>query len=230
MYSLTLIQKIAIFVLPILLAITLHEAAHGWMAKKLGDRTAEMMGRVTLNPLKHIDPIGTIVVPFAVYMVSGFIFGWAKPVPINWRNLHNPRRDVALVALAGPAANLLMAFFWSLMIHLGFQFIETHQWFALPLMLMGVAGVLINALLMALNLIPIPPLDGGQILTALLPPKMALTYAGIERYGLFIMVALLVSGILGSILTPLVTLTLSLLPASDIVSQLLPVILNPARS
>ncbi len=230
MYSLTLIQKIAIFVLPILLAITLHEAAHGWMAKKLGDRTAEMMGRVTLNPLKHIDPIGTIVVPFAVYMVSGFIFGWAKPVPINWRNLHNPRRDVALVALAGPAANLLMAFFWSLMIHLGFQFIETHQWFALPLMLMGVAGVLINTLLMALNLIPIPPLDGGRILTALLPPKMALTYASIERYGLFIMVALLASGILGTILTPLVTLTLSLLPASDIVSQLLPVILNPARS
>ena len=230
MPSLTLIQKIAIFVLPVLFAITLHEAAHGWMAKKLGDRTAEMLGRVTLNPLKHIDPIGTIVVPLVVYLLSGFVFGWAKPVPVNWNNLNNPRRDVAWVALAGPAANLLMAIFWSLMIHLGFLFIESHQWFALPLMLMGVAGVLINALLMALNLIPIPPLDGGRILTSLLPPRMAAAYSRVEQYGLIIMVILLATGMLGTILWPLVSLTISLLPATDIVSQLLPVILNPARS
>ena len=230
MPTLTLIQKIVIFVLPILFAITLHEAAHGWMAKKLGDRTAEMMGRVTLNPIKHIDLIGTILVPLVVYMVSGFVFGWAKPVPVNWNNLRNPRRDVALVALAGPAANLLMAFFWSLMIHLGYLFIETHEWFALPLMLMGVAGVLINTLLMALNLIPIPPLDGGRILTALLPPKMAQVYARLEGYGLFIMVILLGSGLLGAILWPLVSLTIGLLPATDMISQLLPIILNPARS
>ena len=230
MQTLTLIQKIAIFLLPVLFAITLHEAAHGWMAKQLGDRTAEMMGRVTLNPLKHIDPIGTIIVPLVVYLLSGFVFGWAKPVPVTWQNLNNPRRDMALVALAGPGANLLMAFFWSLMIHLGLIFINGNEWFALPLVLMGVAGVLFNALLMALNLVPIPPLDGGRVVNSLLPPRLSWYYSRLEAYGLFIMVALLASGLLAMILMPLVSLTISLLPGSDVVAQLIPVIFSPARS
>ncbi len=227
---LTLLQKIAILVLPILFAITVHEAAHGWMAKRLGDRTAEMLGRVTLNPLKHIDLIGTVLVPLVVFFTSGFIFGWAKPVPVNYRNLHNPRRDSALVALAGPGANLVMALIWALAILLGVALIEGSQWIAVPLILMSVAGVLINAVLMALNLLPILPLDGGRVLNSLLPPKMAQVYSRLEGFGLILVILLLATGMLGYILWPLVELIIKLLPATDIVLQYVPVILSPARS
>ncbi|MDJ0805937.1 MAG: site-2 protease family protein [Gammaproteobacteria bacterium] len=227
---LTLFQKIAILALPILFAITVHEAAHGWMAKRLGDRTAEMLGRVTLNPLKHIDLIGTVLVPLVVFFTSGFVFGWAKPVPVNYRNLHNPRRDSALVALAGPGANLLMAILWALAILLGVMLIETSQWLAVPMILMGVAGVLFNAVLMALNLLPILPLDGGRVLNSLLPPKLAQVYSRLEAFGLIIVVVLLATGLLGYVLWPLVQLTINLLPATDIVLQYVPVILSPARS
>ena len=230
MHSLTLIQKLAIFVIPMIFAITVHEAAHGYVARMLGDKTAEMLGRVTLNPLKHIDPVGTILVPLVVYLFSGFIFGWAKPVPVDWRNLRHPKRDMGLVALAGPGANLLMALIWAVMVYVGAMNLQNSDWFALPLLLMGVAGVLINSILMALNLLPILPLDGGRVLFSLLPPRQAQAYSRLESFGLIIVVLLLVSGLLGAILGPVVGLTINLLPASDIVSQLIPVILSPSRS
>ncbi|RLJ17826.1 site-2 protease family protein [bacterium endosymbiont of Escarpia laminata] len=225
-----ILYKLSIFALPLLFAVTVHEAAHGWMAEKLGDSTARMLGRVTLNPLRHIDPVGTVVVPIAVYLLSGFIFGWAKPVPVNWNNLHNTRRDVALVSLAGPGANFLMALIWALLIYLGLWMFNSLEWVARPLIYMGVAGVLINAILMALNLLPVPPLDGGRVVYSLLPPKMAQVYSRLEPYGLFIVVLLLATGLLGMILWPLIGLTISILPATDIVTQLIPVILSPARS
>ncbi len=227
---LSLYQKIAVLALPILFAITVHEAAHGWMAKRLGDRTAEMLGRVTLNPLKHIDLVGTLLVPLVVFFMSGFVFGWAKPVPVNYRNLRNPRRDAALVALAGPGANLIMALLWALGILLGVALLESAQWIAVPLVLMGVAGVLINSVLMALNMLPILPLDGGRVLHSLLPPKLAQVYSRLEGFGLIIVILLLATGLLGFVLWPLVGLTISLLPATDIVLQYVPVILGSPRS
>ncbi|MCU7936456.1 MAG: site-2 protease family protein [Candidatus Thiodiazotropha sp. (ex Dulcina madagascariensis)] len=230
MHGLSLIQKLAIFVIPMIFAITVHEAAHGWMAKRLGDKTAEMLGRVTLNPIKHIDPIGTILVPLGVYLMTGFMFGWAKPVPVNWNNLRHPKRDMGLVALAGPGANLMMALIWAILVYVGAMSLEHFDWFGLPLLLMGVAGVLINAVLMALNLMPIPPLDGGRVVYSLLPPKQAQAYSRLEAYGLFIVVILLATGLLGVILWPVVGLTILALPASDIVTELIPVILSPARS
>jgi Zn-dependent protease len=230
MEGLNLIQKLAIFVLPMIFAITVHEAAHGWMAKRLGDNTAEMLGRVTLNPLKHIDPIGTILVPLGAYLLTGFMFGWAKPVPVNWKNLNHPKRDMGLVALAGPGANLLMAVIWAILVYVGALSLQNFQWLGLPLLLMGVAGVLINAVLMVLNLMPIPPLDGGRVVYSLLPAKQAQIYSRLEAFGLFIVLILLATGILGFLLWPLVGLTIKLLPASDIVTQLIPVILSPARS
>jgi Zn-dependent protease len=229
MEGLTLIQKLAIFVLPLIFAITVHEAAHGWVAKHLGDKTAEMLGRLTLNPLKHIDPIGTIAVPLGLYLMTGFMFGWAKPVPVDWRNLNNPKRDMGFVALAGPAANLLMALIWAIVAYLGAMTVSSFN-FLLPLIFMGVAGVLINSVLMALNLLPILPLDGGRILYSLLPAKQAQIYSRTESFGLIVVILLLATGTLSAILGPVIALTIKILPASDIVTQLLPVILSPARS
>ena len=157
MEGLTTIQKLAVLFLPVLFAITVHEAAHGWMAKRLGDQTAALLGRVTLNPLRHIDLMGTIVVPMAMFALTGFLFGWAKPVPVDFRNLRQPRRDMALVAIAGPSANLIMAILWAGLIHLGIILGDDYAWFALPMIYMGSAGILINAFLMVLNLIPILP-------------------------------------------------------------------------
>ena len=223
MEDLTKVQLFVVWVLPVLFAITVHEVAHGWMARRLGDSTAFMLGRLTLNPLRHIDPLGTVVLPLLLYFFSPFVFGWAKPVPVNWRNLHRPRRDMALVALAGPGANLLMAIFWALMIKLGVLLLPVSDWLALPLVYMGGAGVLVNAILMALNMMPVLPLDGGRILHALLPPRLGQAFSTLEPYGLFIIVALLMSGLLGKVLGPLVFFTIEILPASDIVKQLLSV-------
>jgi Zn-dependent protease len=230
MQGLSLIQKLAIFVLPLIFAITVHEAAHGWMAKRLGDKTAQMLGRVTLNPLKHIDPVGTILVPLGLYLLTGFMFGWAKPVPVNWNNLHKPKRDMGLVALAGPGANLVMALIWSILVYAGALMLEGFSWLGVPLVLMGVTGVLINTILMALNMLPVPPLDGGRVVYSLLPPKQANAYARLETYGLIIVLALLMTGLLRFILEPVVAITIMILPASDIVANLIPVILSPARS
>lgn len=207
----SIIQGIAIYALPVIFAITLHEAAHGYVAKQFGDFTAEMAGRISLNPIRHIDPVGTILVPLAMFVTSklmlggGFLFGWAKPVPINFNQLRRPKRDMLWVAAAGPGANLLMAFFWAAVIKFGMAIPDSA--YAKPIVLMGAAGIEINVILMVLNLLPLPPLDGGRIAVSLLPNRIAWKYAQIEPYGFVILLALLISGVLGVVLWPLITLT-----------------------
>ncbi len=213
--ELSLIQKISIFALPVIFAITLHEAAHGYVARYFGDTTAAALGRITLNPLKHIDPVGTILVPLAILIASKLLgggmilFGWAKPVPVNFGQLRRPKQDMLWVAAAGPGMNLVMAVFWGLMIQLGHAFGSGFA--GTPLMLMGAAGVFINVILMALNLIPLPPLDGGRIAVSLLPVKQAIQFSRLEPYGLFILLGLLFTGILGIILWPLIALFIGLI-------------------
>lgn len=200
MSQLSLLQQIAIWALPILFAITVHEVAHGWVARYFGDRTAEMMGRLTLNPVKHIDPVGTIIVPLALLALGGFIFGWAKPVPVAQQNLRNPRRDMAIVAAAGPLSNLLQAIIWALIAKLAI--VANLAYVSEPLAYMGAAGVLINIVLAVLNLVPIPPLDGGRVVGNLLPPRLSDKFDRLEPYGLLILVALLATGVLGRIIGP----------------------------
>lgn len=201
-----IIQQLAIAIIPLLFAITVHEAAHGWVASKLGDTTALMMGRVTLNPAKHIDPIGTVLLPIVMLLLSNFIFGYAKPVPVNWQHLKNPRRDMALVALAGPGANLIMALGWAALARLTYTSVDlsgtTGMHALLFLHLVAVFGIHINILLMILNLIPIPPLDGSRVVSSLLPPRAAIAYERIEPYGIWILLGLLVLGALTVILLP----------------------------
>lgn len=202
----SIIQGIAIYALPVIFAITLHEAAHGYAAKHYGDYTAHAAGRISLNPIRHIDLIGTIIVPLTLFILSkltmgaGFLFGWAKPVPVNFTNLHRPKRDMLWVAAAGPAANLLMAIFWALIIKFGLAIPESS--FATPMILMGIAGIQINVILMVLNLLPLPPLDGGRMAVSLLPQRIAQHFARIEPYGFIILLILLFSGILGAVVWP----------------------------
>lgn len=196
-------QKIILWVIPLLFAITVHETAHGWIASKLGDPTAKLLGRLTLNPLKHIDPIGTIIVPTILFSLGGFVFGWAKPVPITWQNLKNPRRDMALVAAAGPLANLLMAFLWVGIAKVAMGFYNA------PIIYMAQIGISINLVLMLLNLMPIPPLDGSRVVASFLSPKMAYQFNKLEMYGFLILVVLLASGVLSKILGPLLQSLLS---------------------
>ncbi|MEE8428467.1 MAG: site-2 protease family protein [Gammaproteobacteria bacterium] len=202
MHGLTIIQFAVVAVLPLLLAVTVHETAHGWVASRLGDKTAMMLGRLTLNPLKHIDPIGTILVPGLLLILGGFIFGWAKPVPVTWQNLRNPKRDMALVAVAGPLANLLMALAWALVAKLGYILTPVSPWFATPMVLMGKVGIFLNLILMVLNLLPLPPLDGGRVLTGILPGPLAWRVSRIEPYGFLIILVLLASGWLGKLIGP----------------------------
>ncbi|MGE3320529.1 MAG: site-2 protease family protein [Candidatus Berkiella sp.] len=197
-----IIQNICIWALPVLFAITLHEAAHGYVAHKLGDHTAYLLGRVSANPLKHIDPIGTIVIPLILMLTSPFIFGWAKPVPVDGRNLKNPRWDMAWVALAGPLSNFLMALIWTGFLKLGLYLVQQKVVFGVPLALMGKAGLAINLVLMVLNLIPFPPLDGSRLLSAVLPQRAAYRFNQIERYGFLILLALAVAGVLTKIIVP----------------------------
>ncbi len=203
MEELTTIQKLIVWVPPVLLAITLHEVAHGAVASLLGDPTARLAGRLTVNPLRHVDPVGTVLVPLLTFFTAGFVFGWAKPVPVDWRRLRNPRRDMALVAAAGPGANLAMLIAWALLMKLAALAGQGMIWLALPLIYMGVAGIIINAILALINLIPVPPLDGSRVLSALLPPRWAWVYNRLEPYGLIILLVLLVSGALDHIFGPL---------------------------
>ncbi len=198
-----MIQTLAIYALPVIFAITLHEAAHGYVARHFGDPTAWQLGRVSLNPLRHIDPIGTILVPVMLLTLSGggVIFGWAKPVPVNFGRLDNPKKDMLWVAIAGPAANLFMALAWAGL--LKFADVMPDNAYLEPMARMGLAGIEINGALMLLNLLPIPPLDGGRIMVSLLPNRLAWKFAQIERYGFFILLALLFTHVLDMVLLPL---------------------------
>jgi Zn-dependent protease len=196
----SLIQTIAIAAIPILFAITLHEAAHGYVARHFGDMTAYQQGRISLNPIRHIDPVGTILLPLLTLVLGGILFGWAKPVPVNFGALRHPKKDMLWVALAGPASNLAMALFWGLMIKLAWMF--PGNYFAEPLLEMAQIGVKINAVLMVLNLLPLPPLDGGRVAVSLLPYRQAFQLARIEPYGMFILIGLAITPVLGWILTP----------------------------
>jgi Zn-dependent protease len=200
-----IIQTIAVYALPLIFAITLHEAAHGYIARAFGDPTAAQAGRISLNPARHIDPVGTLLVPIVMLLATklmggtGVLFGWAKPVPVDFGRLRHPKRDMLWVALAGPAANLAMALLWALLLRV---YIAAgggeHFWFE-----MALAGVNVNLVLMAMNLLPVLPLDGGRILFSLLPNRAAWQYARIEPYGLVIVLVLLMTGVLGVLLAPL---------------------------
>jgi len=211
MPELNLISTLFVFVIPVIFAVTVHEVAHGWVASQFGDQTAKSMGRLTLNPLKHIDPVGTIVVPALMYFTSGFIFGWAKPVPVDWRNLGHPRRDMAIVAIVGPVANLLMLLFWAMSAKIIMLLGNDLNHLTQLLFFMCSIGVTINIVLMILNLFPILPLDGGRVLTAMLPRNLAISFSRLEPYGLIILVVLLLSGILWKVLLPLIGGTQSLI-------------------
>ena len=203
MQELNTIQLLIVLAPPLLLAITLHEVAHGWVALRCGDPTAKSQGRISLNPLRHIDPVGTVLVPALLAIFGGFIFGWAKPVPVNYHRLRQPKRDIAFVALAGPGANFLMALGWGLIMVIGYHLQAGMAWLGEPLLLMGGAGINVNVMLGVLNLAPIPPLDGSRVLAGVLPDRAGEVMARMEPYGLIILVALIALGLF-NVLMPLV--------------------------
>jgi Zn-dependent protease len=205
-----LIQTVLIYALPVLFAITLHEAAHGYAARHFGDTTAWMMGRITLNPMKHIDPVGTILMPLLLYFATSgaFLFGYAKPVPVRFDRLRHPKRDMIWVALAGPGANLLQALLWGVFMYLMLAAGIEERFF----LEMGRAGILVNVVMFAFNLFPLPPLDGGRILVGLLPWRYAAMVARIEPWGFFIVMALVIAGVVSTLwMRPVMGLTYSLL-------------------
>ena len=205
-----IIQTIAIYALPVLFAITVHEAAHGYVARHYGDPTAALLGRVTLNPVKHIDPIGTIAMPLFLYVATSgaFLFGYAKPVPVNFGRLKNPRRDMIRVALAGPGANLVQALGWGALLYL-LRGAGVEERFFLE---MCRAGVLVNVVMFVFNLFPLPPLDGGRVVAGLLPPRLAIPYSRVEPWGFFIVMALVLAGVVSQLwMLPLMRLTFGFL-------------------
>jgi Zn-dependent protease len=201
-----IVQTVALYALPVLFAITVHEAAHGYAARHFGDNTADMLGRITLNPLKHIDPVGTIAMPLLLYFATSgaFLFGYAKPVPVNFGRLRNPKKDMVWVALAGPGANLAQAILWTLALYL-MVFVGVDERFFTE---MCKAGVLVNLVMFAFNLFPLPPLDGGRILVGLLPNHLAWQLSRIEPWGFFVVMALVITGVVGNLwLRPLMAVT-----------------------
>jgi len=205
MAELTLLEKIIVWAIPVVFAITVHEVAHGWVANYLGDSTAKSLGRLTLNPIKHIDPIGTVALPLILVYLGGFIFGWAKPVPVTWQNLRSPRRDMAIVAAAGPIANLVMMILWAVLAKILLTIDQTPGPMLQFVLVMCSIGIIINIILMVLNLLPLLPLDGGRVVTSLLPPHLAMLYSRLEPFGLVIILVLLVTGILANIMMPMVS-------------------------
>ncbi len=197
------LQIVSIAAIPILFAITLHEAAHAYTAWHFGDLTAEKLGRISFNPIRHIDPFGTILLPLLTFWAFNLPFGWAKPVPVNFANLRHPKQDMFWVSLAGPASNLLMALLWGLFYKLALIFSDNY--FAAPLLQMARIGIFINAIMVVLNMLPIPPLDGGRVMVSVLPTPWAMQLARIEPYGMFILIALALTGVLGALLFPLVS-------------------------
>ena len=196
------LATIVLWAVPVVFAITLHEAAHGYVARHFGDRTAEALGRITLNPLRHIDPIGTVLVPAMLFLTAGpqYIFGWAKPVPVNFGNLRHPKRDMLWVAAAGPFANFAMAFGWMVVLKLT---LVDGMWPSVEAARMARIGVSVNLVLMALNLLPIPPLDGGRIAGSLLPNRAAAVWSRLEPFGFLVIVALMFTPLLGELIRPL---------------------------
>lgn len=212
------IQMLSIVILPVLFAITLHEAAHGWVASKFGDMTAKFLGRVTLNPVKHIDPVGTILIPLMMYLTTGFIFGYAKPVPVNFRNLRDPKRDMIWVAAAGPVMNLFLAFSCGLIFRLLLTLPTGPEggavWFLRPVRLMMLEGIKWNVLLAVFNMIPIPPLDGGRVMVGLLPPRQSYAYSQIEPFGFIVIFILMLwdpLGFMRGVVYPLIAVISSLI-------------------
>jgi Zn-dependent protease len=203
--------KILVYAIPVIFAITLHEAAHGYVAKHFGDKTAWMLGRVSLNPIRHIDPLGTIVLPLVTVMLSGFMFGWAKPVPVNFSNLRDPKRDSLWVAAAGPGSNMAQALIWACVALVLASVVSPTGLAGGFWLAVAEAGVQVNVVFAILNLFPLLPLDGGRILTSLLPDKLAYAYSRTEPYGMLILIVLIVTGILNYVLGPLVNGTLNLI-------------------
>ena len=200
MEDLTTVQRVAVWVLPVIFAITGHEVAHGWVAKQYGDKTAFLQGRLTLNPLKHIDLFGTIILPAIMLLsFSGVVFGWAKPVPVDPRYFKKPRQAMMVVALAGPLSNFLMAFIWAMLMKIGVVY-HQYEAISLPLIYTGAAGIHINLILALLNLLPIPPLDGSRVISGLLPSYWAWQFNRLERYGFIILMLLLFTNVISAVL------------------------------
>lgn len=206
-----LLRTLSAGIIPVLLAITMHEVAHGWVARWFGDRTAELLGRLSLNPIKHIDPVGTILVPVLLMVLAGWAFGWAKPVPVNPRNMRDPKRNMVAVAAAGPAANLVMGFGWALVLAFAVRVLGGTGTVAPFLIEMAKIGIFFNCLLAIFNLLPLPPLDGGRVLRGLVPEGLGTRLDAIEPYGFIILVLLLWANVIGPILWPPVIALQSLL-------------------
>jgi len=214
------IQTITIWAIPVLFAITLHEVAHGWAAKKFGDTTAQALGRLSLNPLKHIDPVGTILVPIVLIVFTGYAFGWAKPVPVNFSQLRNPKKDMVWVAAAGPFSNALMALVWTVVLTVAIGSAGDGNKYAEFFVYMSLAGIFINLVLMVLNLLPIPPLDGGRVLSGLVPNSISAMLSKIEPYGLFILLGLMFMGLLNKLVfTPSIIILFYIITSIGILPQ-----------
>jgi Zn-dependent protease len=203
------IERFALWVIPVIFAIVIHEIAHGWTALRLGDTTAKALGRLSFNPLKHIDPVGSLLVPGLMLLLpGGFLFGWAKPVPINPARLNNPRRDMIIVALAGPFANLMMLLFWAFFFKIGLLLDGGERLTGFVMMHMGAAGLFINTILMMFNLLPLPPLDGSRVVEGFLPASLAIKYNQLSRFGFPLLMILVFTGALGKVLWPMLNIGL----------------------